>query len=63
MSIITLAGEKYRHLNLGEIIQKGDILVPNDDDGELCPEYLKVFESLIGRPFDESLEPIVRKIV
>ena len=61
MPIITLAGEKYRYLEVGETIEKGDILIPSDDD-ELTPGYLTVWDTLVGEVFDEVTEPIVRKV-
>lgn len=61
MPIITLAGEKYRYLEVGETIQKGDILVPDDNDDEICPGFLPVWDSLIGQDYDVDMEPVVRK--
>jgi hypothetical protein len=61
MPFITLAGEKYRYLEVGETIQKSDILVPDDDDNEICPGFLPVWDELVGQVFDESMEPVVRK--
>lgn len=61
MPIIKLAGEKYRYLEVGETIQKGDILVPDDNDAEICPGFLPVWDYLIGQDYDVDMEPVVRK--
>ena len=60
MPIITLGGEKYRYLGVGEIIKKGDMLVPDDD--ETTPGYLSVWEDLIGQEYGVDMEPVVRKV-
>jgi len=61
MPIITLGGEKYRYLEVGETIEKGDMLVP-DDDENTTPGYLTVWEHLIGQDYNMDLEPVVRKV-
>jgi hypothetical protein len=62
MPTITLAGEKYQYLEVGETIEKGDILIPSDDD-ECTPGYLTVWDELVGTDYCENMEPIVRKIM
>jgi hypothetical protein len=61
MPIITLAGEKYRYLEIGETIIKGDILVPDDNDDGFGPGFLPVWDELIGQDYDVDMEPVVRK--
>lgn len=63
MPIITLAGEKYRYIEVGETIQKGDIFVPDDnEDDTFGIGFLYVYDDLIGQVYEDDLEPIVRKI-
>jgi hypothetical protein len=63
MPIITLAGEKYRYLEVGETIIKGDVLVPDDNDEmDICPGFLPVWDNLIGQDYGYDMEPIVRKV-
>jgi hypothetical protein len=62
MPIITLAGEKYRYLEVGDTITKGDILVPDDSDGiDFGPGFLPVWDKLIGQKYRVDMEPVVRK--
>jgi hypothetical protein len=62
MPIITIAGEKYRYLEIGETILKGDILVPDDsDEMDIGPGFLPVWDDLIGQDYDVDMEPVVRK--
>lgn len=63
MPVITLGGEKYRYLEVGETIEKDDILVPDDnDDDTFGVGFLYVWDRLIGEKYDIDMEPVVRKI-
>lgn len=62
MPIITVAGQKYRYLEVGEIIKEGDIFIPDDDEEGMSPGFLFVWDRMLGQVYDYDMEPIVRKI-